>query len=132
MIEDADEVIGQERVAGMIENGRRAYREILPGERVYLGIDLSRNSKFFARSTTLVRRAYPPLLASAALLALAELTLILGGRPGVAVALTGLGAVIPMAVALVLLGSLRRWHAAVVGAQAHLDRGPVIDGVVDD
>lgn len=132
MIENADEVVIPERVAGMLENGRRAYRETLPGERVQLGLDLSRNSKLYARSTSLVRRAYLPLVASAGLMLVSELTLMAGIRPGVAVALTGISAVIGIGVALVLIGSLRRWHAAAVGAQAHQDRGPVVDAGLDD
>lgn len=132
MIEDADELRTQERIAGIIEGGRRVYREILPGERVHLGIDLSRNSELFARSSTLVRRAYLPLVGAAALMLLAELTLIFGVRPGVAVALTGVSALIAIGVALVLIGSLRRWHAAAVGAQAHQDRSPIVDGALED
>lgn len=132
MIEDAGEVVDRQRVAGLIENGRRAYRAILPGERVSLGVELTRNSELFARSSTLVRRAYPPLLVSAGLIFLAETTLALGVRPHVAIVLTGLGAVIAMTVALLLIGSLRRWHAAAVGAQAHQDRGSALDGFLDD
>lgn len=132
MVDNTDEAVMPERVAWLLENGRRAYRETLPGERVHYGLDLSRHSELFARSTNLVRRAYLPLLGAAGLMLLAELTLMLGMLPGVAVALTGISALIAIGVALVLIGSLRRWHNAAVGALAHQNRGPIGDTLLDD